>query len=137
METKKATFTDKVNFNNWKNEFKNSQKLHKLFNYAGTAKSTIVESTKKVMEMKVIKSVIDYVKNHPILTIATLWILAIMIMGSILMGSIAGGLIFTVYMVVYTIMYVLAYYFAVGIIGFGFASVMSFVNSRKENKKTD
>ena len=133
-----GTFTFTNDFQNWKDEFKNSQKFNAIFNNVkdttGKVKSRIVDITKKVMEMEIIKKISDYISNHPVIAIVTLWILAIIIMGSLLMGSITGGVVFAIYLTVYTIAYILAYYLAVGFVGMGVIAVHNFVS---KVKKTD
>jgi len=142
-ETKQATFTFS-DFTAWKEEFKSNQKFNAILNTAknttGKVKSRIVETTKKVLEMKVIKAISNYADKHPVMVIITLWILSIVIMGSLLMGSITAGLIFTIYLTVYTIMYFLLYHLLVifaGLATVGIAKAFSAVKKSKGSKKDE
>lgn len=128
---KETYFKNWQNWKNWKDEFKSRQKFNILFN---TVKSGIVTTTKKVLEMKVIKAISAYVDKHSTMAIITLWIMAIMIMASMLTGSIVTGIVYTIYLAIYTIMYFLLYHLLVIFAGLAVIGVSKIVTVFKKDK---
>lgn len=135
-EKKAFTFENDFmdNFSNWKEEVKNNQKFQSILNTTEKVKSRVVSTTKKILENKVISKLVTFIDKNPVMVIITLWILAIFIMGSLLMGSITAGIVFTVYLAVYTIMYFLLYHLLTIFAGLAVIGVSKVITIFKKGK---